>query len=42
VDRFLVDLFSDPVKAALAEERLKWMHHTLPYRPGTLGDLRGG
>ncbi len=35
VDRFLIDLFSDVAKAALAEERLKWMHHTLPYQPGT-------
>jgi hypothetical protein len=34
VDAFLIDLFSDSVKAALAEERLTWMHHTFPYQPG--------
>ena len=35
VDRFLVDLFSDVANATLPEERLKWMHHTLPYQAGT-------
>jgi hypothetical protein len=31
VDRFLIDVFSDPCTAATAEERLKWMHHTLAF-----------
>ena len=31
IDKFLVDLFSDSAKAKVAEERFKWMNHTLPY-----------
>jgi len=31
IDKFLVDLFSDAAKASVAEARLKWMNHTLPY-----------
>ena len=29
-DNFLVDLFADRAKASVAEQRLRWMHHTLP------------
>lgn len=33
IDRFLVDLFADPVKAAIAEERFQTLVYTLPYEP---------
>ena len=34
VDRFLVDVFSQPDRAAIAEERFQKLVHTLPFRAG--------
>lgn len=33
VDRFIIELFGDPAKAPLAQQRLRKLVHTLPYEP---------
>jgi hypothetical protein len=35
VDRFIIDLFGDPVRAPLARERLRKLVHRLPYKAGS-------